>query len=340
VRLRFGEKIDHAVRTELAAGFARGIGREIVLVPTSGGFDEADDDQLESLARGLVDEAAWKSLLGGNLTDGRLLSEWMVRRLDAAAIGRAFAAMPEATVKNLMVETIEALLDHADGAEAFTAAIEAIPAEAKLHRTVLAIVAGAKRAAAGLPIPRPWPTLRSYADMVHGDVRRVLVRALTVLFGAFDEARVRSFVETRLSAGMTADALVALSVKPDKALVKRALAAAALDAYPEAHGALLSALGKTLPKQPYQLRLDTLVARCAATAPSKRDPRWLDALELGASLGDDTFTPMWCETEILLGFPETTRAELVLAAVAHEGSEANHAISSFACSTTRTPSKR
>ena len=137
--------------------------------------------------------------------------------------------------------------------------------------------------------------------------------------------RLQSFIETRLTAGMTADAVVALSVKPDKALVKRARALEAFEACPEAHGALLAALGKPLPKEPYQLRLDTLVARSSTTEPARRDPGWLGTLELGAPLGNDVHTAVWAESEVLLGFPASARAEVVLAAV-EQGEDRNHAI--------------
>ncbi|APR74972.1 Hypothetical protein A7982_00318 [Minicystis rosea] len=328
VRFRFGKSVPEALRPSLLEGLARTDGRYVSarppLVVTNDGLAHASDDDIEALALRLGDEPAWRAALAAVAGKEKPLSGWLVVRLEPSQVVSAIGALSDQAVTRLDDETIGALLGHPGTAEAFTDAIDAVPDTAKPQKTLLGIVVGAKRADAGLPMPKPWPLFRSYDGWSDAVAKRLLVGALYRIHAAFPAARSHAYVQNALAAGFP-DVMVALAAHPDPALVEQALERFGEGAHPESRGLLLAALGKPMPED-RMLRLDYLVARCQTIGKGKREPRWLAALDLREELDNhDVWPVVWAESRILLAFPAAKRAAAVQPALRGDTKKA-HAI--------------
>lgn len=326
VRHRAGEAVPDALREAVAAGFARVVEAPFlgtILVRGDDGLERADDDALERLALGLVDVATYRAALAEAARGGRPLTPWHVARLDAASLADVIGATAEDRLAALDDEVVDALLQHPDPADAFLAALARISDAAKLARTLFATLTGAKLAAAGAPIPRPFPLYRSFAQFQQPITRRLLARALLAIHRAFPADRSHAYVRTALPSRFP-DVMIALAAHPEPSLVAEVLATFEDDEEsPEARGLLLAAIADSLPDGPSELRREAALALCERTATP--DPRWLAALDLRAELdASDVWPVVWAESRILLAFPAATRAELVFAAL-HDG-DLGHAI--------------
>lgn len=318
VRFRFGKSVPDDVRASLLEGFARTDARYVAqrppLVVREDGLAAASDDDLEALALRLGDERAWRTALAEAAGKEKPLSAWLLARLDPSHVVRVIGALSDEAVTRLDDETIAALLGHPGTAEAFSDAINTVPDTARPQKTLLGIAVGAKRVDAGLPMPRPWPLFRSYDAWSDAVAKRLLVSALFRIHAAFPAERSHAYVQNALATGFP-DVMVALAAHPDPALVEQALDRFAADAHPESRGLLLAALGKPMPED-RDLRLAYLVARCETLGKGKRDPRWLDLLDLQQELDPREVWPVvWSESRILLAFPAPKRAAAVMPAL-------------------------